>query len=154
MLNRLVLRTSPWGLLTTGLVVGIAASPVVRKSLRAAVVRTTMVALSVTDAVKSAGEKMGQEFGGIVSEAKSRKETQTEAVESKVRSAGVAAVGSGLAAVDKVKEVAGGAKQKWDELVAEARESRKETVEKAEPVVETTGEKALTLREPPVQEEP
>jgi len=54
----------------------------------------------------------------------------------KARDVGVAAVGTGLAAVDKVKEVAGGVKQKWNGLVAEARDMHDDTAkENAKTVV-------------------
>lgn len=136
MIERLLLRASPWGLLAAGLAVGITASPLVRKGLRAVAVETTRAALSVSDAVKNCGEKVSEGLSGIVAEAKSQPGGQLDNVKNKARTVGVAAVGSGLAVVDKVKETAGEFKHKWDDLVAEAREQKEKgpeiTAEKAE----------------------
>lgn len=130
MLSRLLTRTTPWGLLAAGLAVGVAVSPGIRKGIRAVAVKTTRLALSVTDAAKNCGGKIGEDLGGIVAEAKAQQEAQagmkTEAIQSKVHAAGVSAVGAGIAAVDKVKDVSGGLKQKWDNIVVEAKESKKE----------------------------
>ncbi len=145
MLSRLLSRTSPWGILAAGLAVGIAASPGIRKGLRAVVVKTTKLALSVTDAAKNCGGKIGEGFGEIVSEAKAQQGEQTgiktEVIKSKVHAAGVTAVGTGMAAADKIKDVSGGLKQKWDDLVTEAKETKKEQLETA---VGTCEEKAET----------
>lgn len=143
MLSRLFSRTSPWGLLAAGLVVGITASPGIRKGLRAVAVKTTRLALSVTDATKNCGGKIGEGFGEIVSEAKAQQRAQTgmktEVIQSKVHAAGVTAVGAGMAAVDKVKDASGSLKQKWNDLVAEAKDIKKEQLETA---VDTNKEKA------------
>ena len=139
MLSRILSRTSPWGLLAAGLAVGIAASPGIRKGFRKAAVKTTRLALSVTDGAKGCAGKIGEGFGGIVTEAKAQEKGQgkeqtgikAEAIKSKVRAAGVTAVGSGIAAVDKVKDVSGGLKQKWDNIVSEARETKKDQLKTA-----------------------
>lgn len=147
MLSRLLSRTSPWGLLAAGLAVGIAASPGIRKGLRVAAVKTTRLALSVTDAAKNCGGKIGEGLGEIVSEAKEQQGEQagikTEVIKSKVHAAGVTAVGTGMAAVDKVKDVSGGLKQKWDDIVTEAKETKKEQLEK----VANTGKKKAAAAE-------
>jgi hypothetical protein len=144
MLNRILLKTSPWGLLAAGLAVGIAASPGIRKGLRVAAVKTTKLALSVTGAAKSYGGKIGEGFEEIVSEAKAQQGEQavvkTEDIKAKVHAAGVTAVGTGMAAVDKVKDVSGNIKQKWDDLVTEAKETKKD---QAETVVSAGKKKAV-----------
>ncbi|OAT85792.1 hypothetical protein [Desulfotomaculum copahuensis] len=129
MLNRLLTRTSPWTLLLTGLAAGILISPGIRKGLRTVAVQTTKAALSLTDAARSCSEKASESWNGVVTEARAQQESRNANIKSKMHSAGIAAVGSGLDAVDKVKAVTGAAKQKWDNLVAEAREYKKENQE-------------------------
>jgi len=136
MLSRMLLRSSPWGVLAAGVALGVTASPILRKVLRTTAVKAAKAALMVTDTVKGAGDKVSAGLSGIVTEARTEKENRTDGMRAKARDVGVAAVGTGLAAVDKVKEVAGGVKQKWNGLVAEARDMHDDTAkENAKTVV-------------------
>lgn len=129
--------------MAAGVLFGVTVSPVVRKGLRAATVKTAKAVLTVTDTVRGTGEKISEGFSGIFSEARTQQEVRAENMKSKVHDVGVAAIGTGLTAVDKVKEVAGGMKQKWDGLVTEAKELKEDTGGEIEETEAATPEKTL-----------
>jgi hypothetical protein len=121
---------SPWHLLLFGLAAGIIASPAVRKGMRGLMVAGIKTVLATSDEIKSLGYKLNEGFSDIIADARTRQEQAPSPVKEKLHAAGVTAVGTGLAAADKVKGVTGDLKKKWGELVTEAKAHQNENSEK------------------------
>lgn len=126
---------SPLGLLVAGLAIGTAGMPVIKKGLRALVYTTTKGVVTVADNVKSAGEKLGQEWNQIVSEVESQREKRNEALKAGLRGASVGVIKTGIGLAEKAKGTVEGIKGEWKELVEEARTDLKEAGETLETVV-------------------
>lgn len=132
MFYRLITNTSPVALLSAGLAAGIVASPVLRKCLRGAAVKTVKIGLAVSGSAKNIGNTVSDGYQGIVTEAKTMQESTGKSesntclkntVKDKLHATGVAAVKGGLTVMDQMKEVSDDVKNKWNFLVVEARGS-------------------------------
>jgi uncharacterized membrane protein len=122
MLTRMLQSFSPLGLLISGLAVGVAVSPVLRKGARGFLVQTTKMVLVASDQVKEIGNKIGEDVNGLMAEARAKaEEERNPRIAEKVHSATVAAVGTGLAAADRVRKMTDGVKERVTGLVEEAR---------------------------------
>ncbi|MBE3587181.1 MAG: hypothetical protein IMW93_01235 [Thermoanaerobacteraceae bacterium] len=125
MLTRVLQRTSPLGLLVSGLVVGVAVSPALRKGMRGLLVQATKMVLVASDQVKGIGNKISEGVNDLVAEARAKaEEEKPPLIAEKVHAATVAAVGTGLAAADRVRQVADGFKERFTGLVEEARKQQ------------------------------
>lgn len=130
MIRRLIAGSSPIGLLATGLAFGVMVSPALRKGLRGLAVKTAKAGLVINDQIKSAGGTVNGAFKGIVDDARKEIETSPQmegsVIADKVHVAGVAAMKGGLGVADQIKETTGAIKEKWNELIIEARGTKQD----------------------------
>jgi F0F1-type ATP synthase membrane subunit b/b' len=110
-------------LLISGLAAGVFVGPVLRKGVRGLLVQSTKMVLVASDQVREIGNKIGEDVNELMAEARAKAaEERTPLIAKKVHTATVAAVGTGLAAADRVRKVTDGFKERFTDLVDEARQ--------------------------------
>jgi len=117
---------SPLGTLVAGLAIGTVGIPILRKGVRKLAYTATKGAIAVSDTVKNAGEKIGEEWKQILAEIEAEKLKEKVSVKTGLRGAGVGVIKAGMGLAEQAKDTIEGIKGEWRELVEEARSDLKE----------------------------
>jgi len=112
---------SPWGLLIAGAVVGTVGLPVVRKGARSLAVHTVKGVLAVSEGAKGLSQKMNQEWMELVHEAKADAESKKDNCRERIHRLEVESVKKGMHLAERARDGFGNIKERFGDLVEEAR---------------------------------